>query len=451
MSHAFKLLKTLALNPWMILGSLAAGVLLGLNFPALSLRLAFVGQIYLELMMMVVLPFMMSAVIFSVQRLIKEGGAGPILGRLVLVFAAFALVAALIGAGVMQVLHADTEHSQEALTTFGTLVGAHAETHTEMALKGADPQPDTLGLTDLLASLVPSNIFEALAKGNTLQILVFSLLLGMAVGRIPSEISHSLTEALETLFQSCQQLMRWLTYLLPLVLLCMTAGQIAKTGLKPMLAMMQFIMVLALASTLILALSGWILWFRSGKSLGETVRALRDPFALAVATRNSVICMPSMIESLTRMLGFRGTEVELLVPLCVSMLRPGTILFYVCTTLFIADFYDHPLDMGEMGLVMAVSIMAGFASAGMNGVATVTLVGIVCGYLNLPFEAAVALFLAIDPISDTFRTLVNVISNLASLSLICPRPRPEEAIASAITHANSHSTLADGASSSSRS
>ena len=71
--------------------------------------------------------------------------------------------------------------------------------------------------------------------------------------------------------------------------------------------------------------------------------------------------------------------------------------------------------------------------------------------LTCSSRAAMALFLAIDPISDTFRTLVNVVSNLASLSLIFPRPRPEEAIASAITHANSHSTSGDRASSSSRS
>jgi Na+/H+-dicarboxylate symporter len=72
--------------------------------------------------------------------------------------------------------------------------------------------------------------------------------------------------------------------------------------------------------------------------------------------------------------------------------------------------------------VLLASVLAGFASAGMTGLVTVSLVGMTCSYLRLPFEAAFILFLAVDPICDMLRTLILVIGNAAAVSVICPRP-----------------------------
>jgi Na+/H+-dicarboxylate symporter len=132
--------------------------------------------------------------------------------------------------------------------------------------------------------------------------------------------------------------------------------------------------------------------------------------------------MPSMIESLADKLGFARARVELLVPLAVSLLRVGPMVYYVCATLFIAQLYGRPLGVGEVATVLLVSVLAGFASAGMTGLVTVSLIGITCAYLGLPFEAAFILFLAIDPLCDMLRTLILVIGNSAAVSVICPRP-----------------------------
>jgi Na+/H+-dicarboxylate symporter len=78
--------------------------------------------------------------------------------------------------------------------------------------------------------------------------------------------------------------------------------------------------------------------------------------------------------------------------------------------------------MGEVSLVVVAFILAGFASAGMTGLVTISLTGMACGYLGLPFEAAFILFVAVDPICDMLRTLVLVVGNSAAVSLICSRP-----------------------------
>ena len=74
------------LNPWVVITSLLAGVTFGLMAPGAALTLGFVGDIYVDLLKMITLPFMLSAVIFSLQRLFRDGGTGRLLGRVAIVF-----------------------------------------------------------------------------------------------------------------------------------------------------------------------------------------------------------------------------------------------------------------------------------------------------------------------------------------------------------------------------
>ncbi len=418
-----KKLYAFALNPWVVIASLSAGFLLGMYMPALGLKLGFVGEVYVDLLKMIALPFMVSAVIFSLQRLFREGGAGNLMARVAIVFAVFSVVVALLGAVTLLVMKPGENLSTETMQTFGKIVGDDLNSSdTVMSLQGVDAPVKSVSFTEVLVSLVPSNIFAALASGDTLKALVFALLFGFAVGQVPSRVSDGLTQSLETIYHSCQTLMRWLNYPLPIILFCMSAAQMAKTGIGPLQAMAQFVLAFLVASLLALVIATIIIWKRSNSTLGQTLNALRGPFALALATRSSATCMPIMIESLADRLGFARSRVELMVPLSVSLLRIGPVIYYVAATVFIAQLYGKSLGVTELAVVLSASILAGFASAGMTGLLTVSLVGLTCSYLGLPFEAAFILFLAVDPICDMLRTLVLVIGNNAAVSLICPRP-----------------------------
>lgn len=418
-----KKIYALALNPWVVITMLASGFALGLYQPDLSRNLGVVGDIYVDMLKMIALPFMVSAVIFSLQRLFREGGAGGLLARVGVVFVVFSIVVAALGAATLMVIRPGNDLSAETRQTFGKIVGNDLNSSdTVMSLQGVDAPTKSINFADVLVSIVPSNIFAALAGGETLKALVFALMFGFAVGQVPSRISDGLTYSLETIYHACQTLMRWLNYPLPIILLCMSASQMAKTGLGPLQAMGQFVLAFTVASVLALIIATLIIWKRSNASLSQTLGALRGPFALALATRSSATCMPIMIEGLVDRLGFARSRVELLVPLSVSLLRVGPVIYYVAATMFIAQLYGRTLGPAELAIVMAASILAGFASAGMTGLLTVSLVGLTCSYLGLPFEAAFILFLAVDPICDMLRTLVLVIGNSAAVSLVCAKP-----------------------------
>lgn len=416
-------LYAFALNPWAVIGSLALGGAFGLFLPDTAQKFGFIGDVYVDLLKMTTLPFMISAVIFSLQRLFRDGGTSRLLMRVISVFLCASITVAVVGAIVLLVMHPGANISTATMQTFGLMVGSDSSSSdTVMNLYGADLPAKSPRFSDVLASLVPTNIFAALANGDALKALVFALLFGLAVGRVPERISVGLSQSLETVYHACQKLMHWLSYPLPLILFCMSAAQLGKSGVGPLHAMLQFVLAFFVASALLLVLAAIIIWKRSSDSLGKTLDALRAPFALALATRNSAACMPSMVESLVDGLGFARSRVELLVPLTISLLRVGPMVYYVCATLFIAQLYGHALGVVEVVTALLASVLAGFASAGMTGLVTVSLVGMTCAYLRLPFEAAFILFLAVDPICDMLRTLVLVIGNAAAVSVLCPRP-----------------------------
>jgi len=160
-------LYRLALNPWMILSCLATGSVFGLALPAAGKALGVIGSIYVDLLKMIVLPFMVSAVIFSLQRLFKEGGAGKVLSRVAWVFVSFSLAAAVVGALGTYAVNPGTDLSPSTRATFGKIVGNDAsQSNTDMSLLEADEPQKQVSLREVLGSLIPSNIFAALAQGE---------------------------------------------------------------------------------------------------------------------------------------------------------------------------------------------------------------------------------------------------------------------------------------------
>jgi Na+/H+-dicarboxylate symporter len=426
---AVRALLKAAASPWLAAACILAGMGLGQLAPQAAARLGILGDIYISLLKMVVLPFMVAAVIFSVRRLFTDRASLRILPRVLTALLAAFLLAALAGLLAGLVIAPGRHLSERTLLVMGRLAGngGVGGGHQELALFGADLPAQRPGLADLVKALIPGNIFAALTQGATLQVLAFSLLFGMAAARAPERIAGALVQALETVYRACLELTRWFNLALPLVLLAIVASQTARTGLEPLRAMFRFLVALGLGSLVVVGASLWALRAVSGRPWPEVLRSQREPLLMAAATRSSNACMPAMIASLTDGLGLSRSRVELLVPLGISLLRIGPVLYYVVATLFIAQLYDVALGPGQLALAAVAGVLAGFASSGMSGLVTISLTGLVCAYLGLPFEAALALFAAIDPLCDVLRTVVLVAGNIAFAAVASGAPAAGDA------------------------
>ena len=222
---------------------------------------------------------------------------------------------------------------------------------------------------------------------------------------------------------------------LPFALVAAVSSQLADSGYETLLVMGEFLATFTVALVGVLTLSVAVLWFHAPLGLFSVLQAVSAPTMLAFATRSAVASLPAMMEGLER-LKFGKLQVELVTPLSVVLVRFGPIMFYFVAGIFIAELYDRQLSALDLILISVASVMAGLASAGATGIANVQMIAIVCGYLKLPLEACIVLFIAVDVISDTLRTILLVVVNMAYTAVICPVENDEESVKPNAVEAN---------------
>lgn len=415
-------IKKLPTHPVTIVGSIALGVLAGIHWPALAHSLKFVGDIYIDLLKMVILPFLVSAVILSINRLAHNPDASRYVARIVASLIAGMAIAGIVGLAYMQLFKPGGNLDEATMQSFGRLVQSDVsgvETSINLLSPTVSDAQDGM-LIKLVSRMIPNNIFGALSAGDTLKTLFFALLFGFALTRSPPKQTTGFITGCEAVFKACQQLTAWLMILLPLASFSLAADQIASTGFEPFKVMLQFILAFGAVTVILLAACAAIIWRKSGRSLAQALASQEGPFFLAVATRNSASCMPAMLIAMVDKLGFNKAITELLVPLGTALFRVGPVLYYCMATVFIAQLYGRDLAAADYLLILLASLIAGFSSTGMNGIVTISQTTIVCSLLGLPFEAAFVLFVAVEPICDTLRTVLLVISINALVALITP-------------------------------
>ena len=418
-------------RPWAVFAGLAAGIGIGLASRDVAAVLAPVGTLYITLLKMLVLPFMMSAITVSLARLLGRGGAQRQVSRIVATFVAAMVVAALVGVTTGVVLAPGRNLGQGAMASLGQMVNSSKSEFAadyEISLSQTIRPPNRIEeVTKAVNEVIPDNIFNALSLGDNLKVVIFSLLFGLAVGATPRAGTDALTGMLETVFRSCQGMMRAINTLLPVALCAMVAPLVAEFGhggaSGPLRTMIMFVGAQVAGAMVLYLISAVTIGRRTGSGLWGGIVALREPTVMAFGTRNSIACIPSVIDKLSAKLRLVRSDLELVVPLGISLCRFGPVMYYGVATLFISQLYDIHLSVAQLAFVLVTSMLAGVASSGSNGTVTIALLALVCGPLGLPIEAAMALFIAVDPILDACRTVLTVHGTCAISTLVCQQER----------------------------
>lgn len=405
-----------------LLFSLGGGIF-GILRPDAATLLRPVGDSYLGLLKLIVLPFMISSIIFSLRAMINDKRSTSHLSRMFVIILGASVATAFLTAAAALILKPGTITSAERRAEIGHVLNdSSASYNTSMTLEETGDRPDETSVLELVLKVIPSNIFGALTDGNTLQVLIFSILFGFALGTVPFDASGSLASGLEAVYQTCMVLTRWFILLLPFGSFSMIAAQTAVMGLKPLMTMIGFLSTLGLITLVMLLMSIQVIARRSGESFLTALLDHGNLFMMAVSTRSSVACIPLIIDILVKKLGFERHAVELLVPLQTVLLRLGSIVLYVLGSIFIAQLYGRELLPSELLMICFYAIMLGLSTAGMAGVIAVAQLSIICSYLGLPFEAAFILFLAVETVADALRTLILVATISAATASIAPAP-----------------------------
>ncbi|MDG4880690.1 cation:dicarboxylase symporter family transporter [Mesorhizobium sp. WSM4884] len=426
--------KRILRSPVTTLAMIAAGILCGLYYPGFSHAISPVAQVYLNFLKMVVLPYLVSSVIFSITAMVQDPKSVRYLGKVGMAVLVVSFLAVLVSGTYSLALQPGQIENPQSRIELGEFINSQGSVSTDLAFPFQPPPliDGANGEHSILLDLVPNNVFNALASGQTIQVLLFCLLFGLAMGKIPQPSSMSLSQALNAVYRACTVLTNWFVWGLPFATFILIADQTASTGTRPLTLMGGYLLVMGLSCLTFLVVAFAIIAIRSRRSYWTTIKTLQPLLMVAITTRSTVASLPWVINLLSERLRFSLVVVELLVPLQAALLRTGPALLYTSGTLFIAQLYGHPLGVPDLLLVGIVSALLALTTGGMGSLLILSQMSIVCGYLKLPFEAAFALFVAVDAAVDTFMTLSSVSTVAASTAMIAPShreaPQPAELV-----------------------
>ena len=398
-------MKKLGLAIQIILG-LILGIIVGAIFygnPVVASYLQPLGDIFIRLIKMIVVPIVFSSLVVGVAGVGDIKRVGKIGGKTILYFELVTTVAIIIGLLAANLFHPGTGININELSTVS--IQKYMET-AETASHHS--------FMDTFINIVPTNIFDALAKGDLLAVIFFSVMFGLGVAAIGDKGKPVLA-----FFQGVADAMFWVTNQImkvaPLGVFGLIGVTVSKFGLASLIPLGKLVITVYGAMIffvfVVLGLVGKIF----GTNIMELIKILKDELILAYTTASSEAVLPKLMEKMEKF-GCPKAIASFVIPTGYSFNLDGSTLYQAIAALFIAQIYGIHLPISTQINLVLVLMVTSKGMAGVPGASFVVLLATV-GSVGIPVEG-VAFIAGIDRIVDMARTVVNVIGNSLAVVVI---------------------------------
>lgn len=368
-----------------------AGIMCGWLFGPKMLAIAWIGDLFLDALKMMIIPLIVGAVISGVTSLGDIRKLGKVGGITLLYYASTTACAVLIGLIMVNVIQP------------GDGINYQTETISESI-----SNRDSINLTELVRSLISPNIISAASNTQLLPIIVFCLLFGAALTTLGKN-KTTIINFFDALNEAMMKLVIWIMVFAPLGVFCLVAGQFGKVGggsvIKNELAAVGsyfFTVILGLTCHFLLLFIILIVFSKQGREyLFKLLRALLTAFGTASSSATLPLTMKCALEA-----GIDKRSVKFVLPIGATINMDGTALYESVAVMFIAQTYGISMGMEQQVIIFITATLAAIGAAGIPQAGLVTML-IVLNAVNLPAEG-IGLILAVDWLLDRFRTTVNV-------------------------------------------
>lgn len=406
-----------------ILIGAAAGVLAGIlanslagGDPLLGDFLRYVsqplGQLFLRLLSMLVLPLVFSGLVLGIA------GAGDVrrLGRIGLTTFAYAVLlsttAVLLGLVVVNLLEPGIGFSQQVRASLLANAGerAAAVATSQVAVSG----------WELVLGIVPDNPLRAMVNGDILAVIFFALAVGLGVALTPAPAVERFREAIEGLYAVAMRLIGLVIRLAPYGVAALLFTLTAQVGIDAVVALGRYVSAVLVALALHMGITySLVLGFGTGTSPWRFFTNIQQALLTAFSTASSSATLPTALKVAEEDLQFPAYVSRFVLTLGATANQNGTALFEGVTVLFLAQFYGIDLSLAEQGVVMFICVLAGIGTAGVPAGALPVLI-LISSRLGIPLEG-IGLVLGVDRLLDMCRTAVNVAGDLVIAAAVTQR------------------------------
>lgn len=379
---------------WQILIGLVLGVSYGIFLSEHVAYVSWMGDVFLRLLQMVIIPLILSSIISGVANI----GSAENLSRLGIKTIGYYLFTSLFAILVGQVL--------------ATIIkpGMGAELGLQKEVQGLQEASESFG--DTLKNIIPTNIFEAFAQNQMLSVIFFAILFGFFITQAPERSKQLLTRFFNAVFDVMMKLTLFIIRLTPFGIFGIVAGVVSEQEDLPnlMASMGLYMMVVILGLTVHGAITLPLIIRLIGKiNPRKHLKAMLTPLLTAFTTSSSNATLPLTMEAVEHEAGVSNKITSFTLPLGATINMDGTALYECVAAMFIAQAYGVELGFVQQLIVVFTALLASIGAAGIP-MAGLVMITVVLTAVGLPLEG-VGLILAVDRILDMIRTMINVWSD----------------------------------------
>jgi Na+/H+-dicarboxylate symporter len=261
-------------------------------------------------------------------------------------------------------------------------------------------------LTDVIISIIPTNPIHAMANGDMLPVIFFSILVGISMLMVGRK-AKSFIEGAEIANEIMMKMVNIIMAVAPYAVFALIAKAVANLGLELLASLAGYVLVLigALMAHLFVTLM-LVLKLFSGLSPAIFIKKIRNTQVFAFSTASSNASIPVTMRTVTERMGVDNSVASFTIPFGATINMDGTAIMQGVATVFIANVYNVDLGISGYLTVILMSVLASIGTAGVPGVGLIML-SMVFAQVGLPVEG-IGLILGVDRLMDMIRTAVNV-------------------------------------------
>ena len=386
-----------------ILGILVGIFLHGRDFPVVSTVLTFIGQVFIRLIQMVVIPLVVSAIIIGITSVGDNRQLGKFGTKMIVYYGIITTLAVTIGATLALVFKPGVGAAHYITEN------AASEVQASVATAMAQQQDNIL---NIFLGFIPSNPIESFASGNMVSIIVFVLLFAIALAKV-GDVNRPIVSFFESVFAATMKITDWIMYFAAPGIFALTASAVSSFGIDIFASISKYLLVLFVGFMLQLCVVyPLFLKFFSKVNIVMLYSAVAEAMMVAFGTASSSATLPLTIACCEKR-GISHKISSFVLPLGATLNMDGTALLQTVAVIFLAQAYDVTLTPFLIIQIALLAIVSSSTCAGIPGAGLITIALILNGMGLSPEQLVVgfAFLFTIERITDMMRTLVNVTSD----------------------------------------
>lgn len=384
------------LTAWILI-SMVIGAEIGNDFPAYAVNLQVLSKIFLKMIKTIIAPLLFATLVFGIAGHSDLKQVGRMGWKSLLYFEVVTTIALFIGLAAINISKA------------GVGIGAPPGPVEDL------PKINAQSTTDIILHIFPENVAKSIADGEVLQIVIFSIVFGIALAMVREDKRQPMLKFTESLSEVMFKFTNVVMYFAPIGVGAAIAYTVGHMGLGILVNLFQLLITLYVA--LLAFLLGVLLPIALfvGVPIKKFIQAIAEPVSIAFATTSSEAALPRAMEAMER-IGVPRKIVAFVMPTGYSFNLDGTTLYLSLAAIFVAQAAGMEMSFGQQLVIVFTLMLTSKGVAGVPRASLVILLGTAASF-GMPVWP-IFIILGIDELMDMARTSVNVIGNCLATVVI---------------------------------